>query len=100
MGPHEHILKADVVGRQALDAESNASSKQGVLPQCVVCLDLPGNVVMLPCSHGSVCEECATRIVQNRASGGVHCPHCRSTIDLLVKISQVDENVLRGEEMR
>lgn len=28
-------------------------------------------------------QECVTRIVQNRAFGGAHCPHCRSNISSL-----------------
>jgi len=65
-----------------------------------VCLDMPGNMVLLPCAHGSVCEECVTRIVQNRASGGAHCPHCRSNIQVLVKISEIEGEIARGLELR
>lgn len=96
----DNMVKPGTLGRQASDTESNTSSKQGVLPQCVVCLDAMGNIVLLPCAHGSVCEECATKIVQNGASGGVHCPHCRSNIDIVVKIVEVDGDVAKGEEVR
>jgi len=68
--------------------------------QCVVCLDGPGSTVLLPCAHGSVCEECATRIAQNRAAGGAHCPHCRSDIERLVKLTRVEGPVARGIELR
>lgn len=93
------VTKPSIIGRQSSD-ESCDSKNSEVLPQCVVCLDAPGNMVLLPCAHGSVCEECAMRIVQNGASGGVHCPHCRSNIDTLVKIEEVDGDLAKGVEYR
>lgn len=91
--------KPRIIGRQSTD-KSGDSENSEVLPQCVVCLDVPGNMVLLPCAHGSVCEECATRIVQNGASGGVHCPHCRSNIETLVKIDEVEGDLAKGIEYR
>jgi len=81
---------------------SKNSEEASLLPQCVVCLDAAGTVIMLPCAHGGVCEGCATRIVQNRASGGAHCPHCRADIDKLIKIDGVDHDLrqVRGVELR
>jgi len=87
-----------------LEVLSTHSSRNGNLsgrmPQCVVCLDAVGCMVLLPCAHGSVCEECTTRIVQNRASGGAHCPHCRSRVTTLVKVQEVDGEVATGVEVR
>lgn len=91
--------KPRILGRQSSDVSCGSKNSE-ILPQCVVCLDAPGNMVLLPCAHGSVCEECATRIVQNGASGGVHCPHCRSTIETLVKIEEVDGDLAKGVEYR
>jgi hypothetical protein len=100
------------VGSIALESEteSNASGvsrhtsasrrSHGGLPHCVVCLDSPGCMVLIPCGHGGVCEECCTRIAQNRASGGAHCPHCRSGIQKLVKISEINGSVAKGIEYR
>jgi hypothetical protein len=92
-----------VLGRQSdVDDEviSCATNDGSGIPRCVVCLDMPGNMVLLPCAHGSVCEECVTRIVQNRASGGSHCPHCRSNIQVLVKIHEVEGEFAKGLELR
>lgn len=93
-----------VVGSQALEREDSTTSLRtqisGALPQCVVCLDSIGNMVMVPCGHGGICEDCTARIVQNRASGGSHCPHCRSVIKLVVKIREVDGEIARGIEHR
>jgi len=100
-----------VLGNQCQDAElisNNPSvcsrkskmSGDGSLPTCVVCLEDPGNMVLLPCAHGGVCDGCITRIAQNRASGGAHCPHCRSVIETLVRIHKVDGNNIKGVEFR
>lgn len=70
---------------------------------CGVCWDDPGRMVLLPCSHGSVCQECAVRIAQNRASGGAKCPHCRTEIAMLVKLTEVhgeNQELARGVEHR
>eukprot|EP00747_Dinoflagellata_sp_TGD_P187279 gnl/TRDRNA2_/TRDRNA2_44846_c0_seq1.p1 gnl/TRDRNA2_/TRDRNA2_44846_c0~~gnl/TRDRNA2_/TRDRNA2_44846_c0_seq1.p1 ORF type:complete len:299 (-),score=24.89 gnl/TRDRNA2_/TRDRNA2_44846_c0_seq1:224-1120(-) len=89
----EEIPAPTLVGNpQVSETQSNSSKMDDGtgLPTCAVCFDNPGDIVLLPCAHGRVCEECATRIAQNRASGGSHCPHCRSNIELLVKIHNID----------
>mmetsp|Transcript_24172 Transcript_24172/g.56182 ORF Transcript_24172/g.56182 Transcript_24172/m.56182 type:complete len:275 (-) Transcript_24172:21-845(-) len=106
LAPPGSNINVVVIGRQG-DTDEDEVTKQtsrasltGLLPACVVCLDKPGNMVMLPCAHGSVCEECATRIAQNRSYGGAHCPHCRTGIELLVKLDEVDGRVAKGLEHR
>lgn len=91
-----------IIGQQMENIDETVSlrSYNGVLTQCVVCLDNVGCMVLLPCAHGSVCEDCATRIAQNRASGGAHCPHCRASIETLVKLHQVCGDTARGVEVR
>jgi hypothetical protein len=98
---------AVIIGRRAADDAENQSNASGSttdgipgIPHCVVCLDSAGSMVMLPCAHGGVCEVCATRIAQNRASGGARCPHCRATIQMLVKIHEVSGDVAKGVEHR
>eukprot|EP00442_Polarella_glacialis_P004189 CAMPEP_0115097306 /NCGR_PEP_ID=MMETSP0227-20121206/30361_1 /TAXON_ID=89957 /ORGANISM="Polarella glacialis, Strain CCMP 1383" /LENGTH=299 /DNA_ID=CAMNT_0002491447 /DNA_START=104 /DNA_END=1003 /DNA_ORIENTATION=+ len=90
-----------LVGRKIdeMENESNYVDENGI-PQCVVCLDNPGCMVLLPCAHGSVCEVCVTRIAQNRAFGGAHCPHCRSDIETIVKIHEIDGELATGIEFR
>lgn len=78
----------------------NSDIEAGVVPPCAVCFDSPGCMVLLPCAHGGVCENCATRIAQNRASGGAHCPHCRSSIEALVKLHEIDDDNAKGIEYR
>lgn len=93
--------KPVVIGRPS-ETMSTCSSRLGELglPACVICLDAASNVVLLPCAHGGVCEECATRIAQARASGGAHCPHCRANIETLVKITAVDGINVKGVELK
>jgi hypothetical protein len=98
---------AVVIGRRATDdseIQSNASGSttEGIpgIPHCIVCLDSAGSMVMLPCAHGGVCQICATRIAQNRASGGARCPHCRAAIQRLVKIHEVSGDTAKGVEHR
>lgn len=105
--PDDTIVRPVVLGRETEsaandDVVSNRSTRtnDNGLPQCVVCLDKLGCMVLLPCAHGSVCEDCATRIAQNRAIGGAHCPHCRAGIETLVKIHEVDGDLAKGIEIR
>lgn len=42
--------------------------------QCVVCRRNPREVILLPCGHVCLCEDCSVNI-------GSLCPMCRSAID-------------------
>lgn len=92
-----NTVAPSLIGKVDVETASNAENG---LPQCVVCLDEIGNMVLLPCAHGGVCEECTTRIVQNRAFGGAHCPHCRSAISTIVKLEEVEGAMAKGIELR
>lgn len=110
-GPTPHIVghvDSELISNHSVCSKGSKKSKQSRfsrmsangLPTCVVCLEDPGNMVMLPCAHGGVCDGCITRIAQNRASGGAHCPHCRSVIETLVKIHEVEGSSVKGVEFR
>jgi len=43
--------------------------------ECVVCLDAPKAVVLVPCGHKCLCEACAERILV-----GEPCPVCRVVV--------------------
>jgi hypothetical protein len=56
---------------------------------CVVCLDAPRSVLLLPCKHLALCEECSQSL-QGSAGGtgsGGCCPVCR--VPVLQHISGV-----------
>ena len=44
-------------------------------PDCLVCLSEPKSVVLLPCRHLSVCEECLAGFQQHK------CPVCRTPLE-------------------
>lgn len=46
---------------------------------CVICLEDPKTVLLLPCSHLCVCSNCSERAEL------VNCPLCRNTIDSMIK---------------
>ena len=66
-----------------------ARPSEPVVPQCQVCMDGPGDIVLLPCSHGAICEACAKHIARNLSVGGNHCVKCREEIRDLVRLSEL-----------
>lgn len=54
------------------EEEPSAPSLAYVEPECVVCLERPSSLVLLPCGHVCLCQQCAVAIVQ--------CPLCRTTV--------------------
>lgn len=67
-----------------------------LVPQCTVCMDGPGDMVLLPCSHGAICEACAQHISRNLSVGGAHCPKCRVDIHQLVRVCELHAQAARG----
>ena len=45
---------------------------------CVVCMDAPLQMVLVPCGHMCVCEECSSQILQ--------CPLCRTPTENALKV--------------
>ena len=45
---------------------------------CVICMDAPLEVVLIPCGHMCICESCSRQIVV--------CPMCRKTVEDTVKV--------------
>jgi hypothetical protein len=71
------------------DADAQARPSEPVVPQCQVCMDGPGDVVLLPCTHGAICEACAKHIARNLSVGGNHCVKCRQEIRNLVRLNEL-----------
>ena len=56
-----------------------------------ICLEAPGDVILLPCGHAGICEPCARRIIACRKRGrSALCPVCRSAVGKLMKLTFVD----------
>lgn len=47
------------------------------LDTCVICMDKESEILMKPCGHSGVCQEC---IIENLKNNN-QCPHCREKID-------------------
>lgn len=54
------------------------SSKPSDSHLCLVCMDLPKNIMFKPCNHISVCEPCATKVTE--------CVICRKKITKKEKV--------------
>lgn len=61
---------------------------------CDVCMDHPGNMILLPCGHGGLCDLCATKIVQDWNVTS-KCPHCRTDIETLIKLEDMSDDKSR-----
>ncbi|EEQ97918.1 hypothetical protein Pmar_PMAR025542 [Perkinsus marinus ATCC 50983] len=71
------------------------SIRAALLP-CSICLDRPGDCVLLPCNHGGFCQVCSIYVGCNLAVGGRHCPKCREYIDQIIRIGKIHEMELKG----
>lgn len=49
---------------------------------CLVCLNLPSNSVLIPCGHGGLCSQCAEILLKTHKS----CHICRGKIKKILKI--------------
>jgi len=55
---------------------------------CKICYEKEAEVVLLPCRHGGMCEECLRRSLFSKPShrGGRSCPFCRKQITEVIKL--------------
>ena len=81
---------------EPISADVIAKEEEVVVPQCQVCMDGPGDLVLLPCGHGAICEPCAKHIAKNMSVGGNHCVKCRSEIKKLVRLDQLYKDQATG----
>ncbi|KAF4704012.1 hypothetical protein FOZ63_025705 [Perkinsus olseni] len=79
-----------MVGRPAEEGEVD-------VPSCTICMDAPGDSVVLPCAHGGFCITCISAIKQ---SGRPYCPQCRKLIDRAVRLEEISDRVAKGVEIR
>ncbi len=52
---------------------------------CVVCWDKENEIVVVPCGHYCLCQNCAEVLQKSTQK----CPLCRSTINMIVDRSQI-----------
>ncbi len=67
---------------------------------CTVCMDSCADTVMMPCAHGGICYSCADALIRKYLLlGGAKCVHCRTPIESLVKLSDIDNDIAQGIEI-
>lgn len=47
---------------------------------CVVCWEREREVLLVPCGHTVLCQECVNAILQSQTKMGSLCPYCRASI--------------------
>jgi hypothetical protein len=74
-----------------LPTENLPSSPSDVsdLEHCIICFENPRDIILEPCQHVVVCNDCCTQLVEKRSSPT--CPLCRRYIRSVLICTQ-DEN--------
>lgn len=90
-------------------SEAEKSQLAASLPACSVCMDSCGDMVLLPCMHGGICEPCTRQICSARAMAEAlaghapqagTCPVCRQPIERVSKIIDVAESAAQGPRFK
>lgn len=72
------VKKGQILCKEATYEVKGLFSGDG--EDCVICMDNPYDVVIVPCGHYCICEECSVRLV----AVGMDCPICRGKIEAAV----------------
>ena len=93
---HFDIIELPFTSRafESTDSKSLISNSLPDIAPCSVCMEEPGDVIMIPCRHGAVCEDCARFIIGNNAVGGQKCPKCRQSISQIAKMAEVTHTTI------
>jgi chemotaxis protein histidine kinase CheA len=70
------------------ETSNSSSSSSGVRPRkkCIVCMDRPRDVLLLPCKHLVLCSGCAEQMEGRGALDS--CPYCRQACSKRVRVHQ------------
>jgi hypothetical protein len=69
------------------------------IPICSVCLEGVGDIILEPCGHGGICEDCARHIALNKAVGGPHCPLDKRPIDHILRIGELHPDFVKARTL-
>lgn len=58
------------------------------IPRCTICLDRPCNVVLQPCGHSEICDQCSQQLARGDGTP-YNCPVCREPVEKVER----DENI-------
>lgn len=86
-----HFLMHDCSAKQSEDPLQTREEEE-----CKICLSDVADVVMRPCGHGALCEDCTRRLVGEKSTA--FCPYCRTPISAFMKVDPRREvSVVREE---
>jgi len=97
----EKVVKSQDLRKRTLSVPPSSERKLGMTESvgfdtdaftntCRICFDKPGDIVVLPCRHGGMCEDCLRRSLFSRPQhrGGRQCPYCRRMMTDIVRIGE------------
>lgn len=64
--------------------------------ECKICMAHRADVVLMPCGHSGICEQCVTRI--HSANGYASCPFCRQPMTKVAKIHTGASQILLTDD--
>lgn len=88
MVPKLDIFKEESSDEEPTDEELTLESSNNN-NECVVCKDKPSNIVLLPCKHLKICDECNLKLQADALSRGVQnysCPYCRENVNDIMQV--------------
>ena len=83
-----HIRKIEIIEPDDSNSSSRQKHKINKIyededdPICIICMDNPKNVVIVPCGHYNLCQQCLEL-------SGRNCPTCRGPINAFATIDQI-----------
>jgi hypothetical protein len=73
--PHSPVYAQLAQQMAGLDIEEDAHL-------CVVCMEEPRSIVLVPCGHMALCKECCEHIMQEKKE----CPMCCQLVEYHVEV--------------
>lgn len=88
--PSLENLQIDSVPTQMSHTRSIGISEDSISPElseseyniCIICMDAPSEIAMIPCGHKKFCPNCAHKIKESTKT----CPYCRQIITTFIRI--------------
>ena len=74
----EQLAEEQAKRQRAAAQKEQQKEQQQQLEECVVCLERPRAVALVPCGHACVCQPCGDMMQE--------CPVCRSHIEIRLRI--------------
>jgi hypothetical protein len=69
----------------AASCASTLSNPQHSEKMCVVCMEREKSVVLMPCLHLCICQECTDQLIAHSGRKKAMCPVCRQLIQNHIK---------------